>query len=99
MSFIEKIKNTFYVDKWWGKTIVWFLAYVLLWAICFGSILLVPYDSLVTFASRYRKIVPFYIFGFFPVISFLILYFLNKALYVKKLTLFIVHVVVNAAQR
>jgi hypothetical protein len=89
---INWIQKTFNTDKWWGKTIVTVLTYVIYWCVFYGSWLIMPkywFDKNSDFSGILFLI---YLFILVPIISFLIPKFFRKTFKINKIFLYIFHV-------
>lgn len=72
---INKIKNLFHADKWWGKTIFIVLMYLLFWCLFYGVWLVVTFSLDNYEYDVYR--IPLSVFSFLlhivlPIISFFV---------------------------
>lgn len=93
MNTVEKIRNSFRLDKWWGNVLFVSLYYLLFWWIFYGVWFLLPYKTFSYLVTSFAKIAPYYIFGLAPLISFLLPYSIKKFVRINVILLGILHVV------
>jgi len=96
MDRIEKIRNSFRLDKWWGNVVFVSLHYLLFWWLFYGIWFLLPYKSFVYLVTNFTKIAPYYIFGLAPIISFILPYNIKKFVKINSVLLYLLHLLLIA---
>jgi hypothetical protein len=81
---MQKIRNIFHTDKWWGKTIFVVLIYALYWCVFYGSWLLIPDQHPDNNTEIGGILFLVYLFVITPLISFLIPHYIKKLFQINK---------------
>jgi hypothetical protein len=95
-SSIQKIKNMFRLDVWWGRVVFMTLLYLVFWWIFFGAWLLIPFSWFSAVVMKVKGVARYYIFGFVPLLSLFIPYIVRKCMSFKRVYLYPLHLILIA---
>ena len=97
---ITKLQKLFHTDKWWGKTLFMVCFYIVFLFFGYWIWFLEIIPECINCDSSVMYIVsPLYFFIILPILSFVLVFFLNKKFYfnIKKILLIIINLLIIIA--